>query len=150
LEREEINITLEENPMPVDVVVHSKRPSALQQEITIGSHRLDSDELRDLGGEDRGPSPMELMAAALGSCTSMTVILYAQRKKWPLERVSVHVESDAPPGQALTSLVLEVSFEGNLDPEQRARLLEIAHKCPVHKTLTTGVQIETKTVEKIA
>ena len=124
------------------------------QEITAGAHRLRSDEPTSVGGTDRGPTPYDLLLAALGSCTSMTVGMYARRKQWPLTRVTVrlrhsriHAEDCAAceTGDAkLTVIDREIAFEGRLSEDQRARLLVIANHCPVHVTLTSQIDIRTR------
>lgn len=125
----------------------------LQNEVRYGAdHTLITDEPREVGGEDAGPDPYTLLLAALGSCISMTVQLYARRKAWPLERVTVRLRQkrihakdcaeciDAPEGH-VHRIERSVKFEGNLSEEQLARLQEIAHKCPVHKTLSSPIVI---------
>ena len=113
---------------------------------------LITDEPIAAGGEDAGPDPYTLLLAALGSCISMTATLYARRKGWPLERVTVRLrqsrihakdckECNRSEDGYVNRIEREVSFEGPLDPEQLARLQEISHKCPVHKTLTSEIVI---------
>jgi uncharacterized OsmC-like protein len=124
------------------------------QEITAGAHRIFSDEPKEAGGEDAGMSPYELFAAALGACTSMTIGMYARRKKWPLASVNVrlrHLKSHADDCSdceskdvALDRVERDIELIGNLTGEQRAKLLEIADKCPVHRTLTRGIEIQTR------
>ena len=134
-----------------DVIVTSL--SNLQNEVRYGdNHTLITDEPTEAGGEDGGPDPYTLLLAALGSCTSMTTMLYARRKAWPLERVTVHLRQrrihaadcleckDAKEGY-IHRIERSISFEGNLSLEQHIRLQEIAHKCPVHKTLTSPIVI---------
>ena len=115
-------------------------------------HTLVTDEPVDAGGEDAGPDPYTLLLAALGTCISMTVTLYARRKGWPLERVIVRLRQNrihAKDCEECTRgsegyvhrIERSVTFEGNLTDEHRARLKEIAHKCPVHKTLTSEIVI---------
>lgn len=125
----------------------------LRNEVRYGAdHTFITDEPVEAGGEDAGPDPYTLLLAALGSCISMTTMLYARRKAWPLERVTVRLRQKrihARDCQECTGsadgyvhrIERAVSFEGALDDEQRARLQEIAHKCPVHKTLTSEIVI---------
>lgn len=123
------------------------------QEITAGAHRLRSDEPISAGGTDTGPTPYDLLLAALGSCTSMTVGMYARRKQWPLTRLTVrlrhsrvHAEDCATcetQDTKLTVIDRDIHLEGSLGEEQRARLLVIANHCPVHVTLTSQIDIRT-------
>ena len=134
-----------------DVTVTSVKN--LQNEVRYGaSHTLITDEPVEADGDGAGPDPYSLVLAALGSCISMTVTLYARRKAWPLERVTVrlrtqriHAKDCAECTHTTDGFVQRiqraVTFEGNLSDEQRARLQEIAHKCPVHKTLTSEIVI---------
>ncbi len=130
--------------------------STFAQQITAGRHRLTGDEPESVGGNDAGPSPYDLLLAALGSCTSMTVGMYARNKNWPLERVTVWLrhskiyaadcsECETREGM-LDRIERDVRFEGPLTAEQRSRLLEIANKCPIHRTLTSEINIRTKIV----
>jgi putative redox protein len=111
------------------------------QTITIGPHSLVADEAVAAGGNDAGPEPHEILLAALGACTSMTVKLYADRKGWPLERCEVAVSIARETGKA--TFHRSISLVGPLDDDQRKRLLDIASKCPVHKTLTGTIAIDT-------
>jgi putative redox protein len=123
------------------------------QEITSGGHQLRSDEPVAAGGTDQGPTPYDLLLGALGSCTSMTVGMYARRKQWPLTRVTVHLSHSRAHARdcavcereqtMLTVINREVVFEGTLSDEQRARLLAIANRCPVHLTLESKIEIRT-------
>ncbi len=127
--------------------------SNLRNEVSYGGGRTFlADEPASLGGEGAGPDPYTLLLAALGSCVSMTLTLYARRKGWPLARVSVRLrqrrvhssdcaecESDAE--GFIHHIERAVELEGDLDDEQRARLREIAHRCPVHRTLTSEVVV---------
>ena len=114
------------------------------QDITIGTHRLRADEEADQGGGGTGVGPHELLLSALGACTSMTLRLYAERKGWPL--ASVHVALTAETVDGKYAITREITMVGDLDAAQRQRLLEIADKCPVHRTLTGEVVIQTKAV----
>jgi putative redox protein len=134
-----------------DVTVTSL--SNLKNEVRYGNEQtLVTDEPSAEGGEDAGPDPYTLLLSALGSCISMTVTLYARRKGWPLERVIVRLRQNrihAADCQECThttegfvhQIERSVTFEGNLSEEQRMRLHEISHKCPVHKTLTSEIVI---------
>jgi putative redox protein len=122
------------------------------QEIMVGHHRLVSDEPAPVGN-DAGPTPYDLLLAALGSCTSMTVRMYANRQGWPLERVRVtlrhsriHAEdcADCETKKGwIDHIDRELDLAGDLDDAQRQRLLHIANRCPVHQTLTSEVNIAT-------
>ena len=138
---------------PREVVVHGSA-KGFAQEVAVGGHRLTADEPAAAGGTDSGPGPYDLLLAALGSCTSMTVGLYARRKQWPLEAVRVrlrHAKVHAADCEdcetkvgMLDRIERDVELVGPLDAEQRARLLDIANKCPVHRTLTSEIAIRTR------
>jgi uncharacterized OsmC-like protein len=138
---------------PRTVTVHGSAAGFAQQ-ISVGPHRLAADEPIAAGGTDTGLNPYDLLLAALGSCTSMTVALYARRKRWPLEAVTVrlrhsriHAEDCATcdtKQRHLDHIDREMELTGALSEEQRTRLLEIADKCPVHRTLTSRIVIETR------
>ena len=125
----------------------------LQNEVRYGEHQtLKTDEPITAGGEGTGPDPYTLLLAALGSCISMTVTLYARRKAWPLERVTVKLsqerihardcaECTSSPEEFVHRIERTVVFEGELAEEQRARLQEIAGQCPVHRTVTSEIVI---------
>ncbi len=116
-----------------------------QQEVLTGNHTFFADEPADVGGLDTGPTPYDLLLAALGTCTSMTLRMYADRKKWPVEKISVRLEHSKIHAKDCESCESEqgrvdrieriITVEGDLDDDQRARLLEIANKCPVHRTI---------------
>ncbi len=122
------------------------------QEITAGHHRLVADEPAPTG-DDAGPTPYDLLLAALGACTSMTVRMYANRKGWPLERVRVtlrhsriHAKDCADCETTngwIDQIDRHIEFAGDLDDDQRQRLLHIAERCPVHQTLTSEVRVAT-------
>jgi putative redox protein len=133
------------------VVVASTGTGPFQQIMLDGRHTLHADEPVPAGGGDIGPGPYELLLMALGSCTSMTVHLYAAQKKWPLEQVivrlrqeRVHVRDCADceqPGAMVHRIEKAIELIGALDEAQRTRLLEIADRCPVHRTLTSRIEI---------
>jgi uncharacterized OsmC-like protein len=136
----------------MDVVVTSG--SGLRQDIRIGKHALVSDEPQAFGGADLGPSPYELLGAAIGACTSMTLRMYARAKGWPLQRVittirheKIHArdcaDCETKEGR-VDRLEREIELEGPLDDLQRKRLLEIAERCPVHRTLSSEVRLVTR------
>jgi putative redox protein len=124
------------------------------QEITAGPHHLRSDEPPTAGGTDTGPTPYDLLLSALGSCTSMTVAMYARRKGWSLNHVTVRLRHSRAHAKdcvdcetenaRLTIIDREVELEGSLTEDQRARLLAIANRCPVHLTLTSEIDIRTR------
>ena len=128
----------------------------LKQDIQLGPHHILADEPVEAGGEGRGPDPYELLLAALGACTSMTVLLYARRKQWPLQGVEVRLRHARVHAQdcadcetkdgMLDRIERELALEGELSPEQRERLLQIAERCPVHRTLTSEIRIESRLV----
>ncbi|MGH6680553.1 MAG: bifunctional alpha/beta hydrolase/OsmC family protein [Bradyrhizobium sp.] len=139
---------------PRSVLVRETRESKFQQTISIGPHRLTADEPVAAGGEDSGPGPYDFLLASLGACTSMTMRLYAERKALPLERVTVtlrhskiHAEDCAEcetKAGMLDQIDRIIAIEGDLNDDQRKRLIEIADKCPVHRTLTSEVRIVTR------
>jgi uncharacterized OsmC-like protein len=140
---------------PRGVVVRGSG-AGFSQEILAGSHRMTADEPASAGGTDTGPSPYEFLLAALGSCTSITVGMYARRKGWPLEETTVHLRhskihatdcADCENKEAmLDHIERDIHFAGPLTAEQRSKLLEIANKCPVHRTLTSKIEITTRAV----
>lgn len=126
-------------------------------DIKVGKHYLTADEPEDVGGKNLGPSPYAYLLAALGACTSMTLRMYADRKKWDLKEVIVHLEHqkthalDAENSEGTSRKIDEmtrvIELEGNLDETQRARLLEMADRCPVHRTLHNDVVIKSSLKE---
>jgi putative redox protein len=122
--------------------ISSTAGGKFRQTIRIGRHELTADEKPPVGGEDAGPEPHEWLLAGLAACTSMTVKMYADRKGWPLEGVEVTVGGERRDGAFVFRRT--IVLRGALSEEQRAHALEIANKCPVHKTLTGTIQIETE------
>lgn len=142
---------------PRQVVVRETRKSKFNQIISVGPHRLVADEPVAAGGEDAGPGPYDFLLAGLGACTSMTMRLYADRKSLPLDRVTVTLkhskiyakdcaECETRDGM-LDQIERDIAIDGALDAEQRKKLMEIADKCPVHRTLTSEIRIVTKAVD---
>lgn len=140
---------------PRETVVHG-RADGFAQEITVGGHRLRADEPRGVGGTDSGPSPYDLLLSALGTCTSMTVALYARRKQWPLEAVTVRLrhsrihaadcaDCETREGK-LDRIERDLELHGDLTEDQRSRLLEISYRCPVRRTLTSEIDIKSRLV----
>ncbi|HZF48986.1 MAG TPA: OsmC family protein [Polyangiaceae bacterium] len=140
------------------IVIVQGRADSLKQTIEVGPHRLLSDEPEALGGCDQGPDPYELLLASLGSCTSMTLAIYARRKQWPLEGVTVRLrhakihagdclDCETKAGK-IDLIEREIELSGPLTAEQRAGLLAIADRCPVHRSLTTEISIQTRLLEK--
>jgi putative redox protein len=139
---------------PGTVVVREAGTGRFAQEIAAGRHALSADEPVDYGGDDGGPTPYDLVLAGLGACTSMTVRMYAARKGWPLDRVSVTLAHDKIHAAdcadcetrdgRIDRIERRLALDGALDEAQRARLLEIADKCPVHKTLKGEIEILTE------
>lgn len=142
---------------PRNVVVRETRNSKFRQAIATGPHRLLADEPVAAGGEDTGPGPYDFLLASLGACTSMTMRMYADRKSLPLERVTVtlrhqkiHAEDCAEcetKAGMLDQIDRVIAMEGALDAEQRKKLMEIADKCPVHRTLTSEIRIVTRAAD---
>lgn|SRR5512145_902065 len=137
-----------------EVLVAETGVGPFGQVVLAGRHTLSADEPVTVGGNDGGPGPYDFLLIALGACTSMTVRLYARRKEWPLEQVivrlrhaKIHAEDCADcetRAGMLDAIERDIEFVGAIDAEQRQRLLEIADKCPVHRTLTSEIKIRTK------
>jgi putative redox protein len=135
------------------VIVSSE--SGLAQEIVAGKHRFLADEPAPIG-TDTGPSPYDLLLAAVGSCTSMTLRMYAQRKGWDLKRVTVRLAHSRIHAEDcvgcetkqgfLVQIDREIEVSGSLDEEQKRRLLEIAERCPLHRTLKSEINIRTSLI----
>ncbi|WP_439393601.1 bifunctional alpha/beta hydrolase/OsmC family protein [Bradyrhizobium sp. PMVTL-01] len=142
---------------PRKVLVQETRKSKFNQLVTVGPHHLVADEPKAAGGEDAGPGPYDFLLAGLGACTSMTMRLYADRKSLPLDRVTVTLkhskiyakdcaECETREGM-LDQIERDIAIDGALDAEQRKKLMEIADKCPVHRTLTSEIRIVTNAVD---
>jgi len=136
-----------------EVVVRSAG-GGFRQEVTAGPHRMVVDEPASVGGSDAGPSPYGLLLAALGSCTAMTLQMYARTKGWPLESVEVRLSHDKIHAKDCAScetkegkldrIEREVIVGGPLTDDQRKRLAEIADRCPVHRTLASEIHVHTR------
>jgi putative redox protein len=142
---------------PRQVVVQETRNGKFQNTVAIGPHHLLADEPRSAGGDDSGPGPYDFLLTALGACKSMTMRLYADRKSLPLERATVTLnhakiyakdcaECETKEGM-LDQIEVAIGLEGPLDADQHKRILEIADKCPVHRTLTSEIHIVTRGVD---
>ena len=117
----------------------SGKSDGFLQDIVIRDFTLIGDEPTEVGGSNQGPTPYEYLLAALGTCTSMTLSMYARKKEWPLENVRVDLKHEKVDKVDVFHRVVHV--EGDLSREQRERLLEIANRCPVHRTLESDIQI---------
>ena len=129
------------------VVARTVTNGGFRTTIDVRGVQIVADEPVEVGGEGLGPTPYELLSAALGACTSMTLRLYAKRKDWTLPSFTVSVTHDIVPdggdGRPRDSFNRYIAFESAVDPDQRLKLLEIADKCPVHRTLMRGFVIAT-------
>src|SRR6185503_17127121 len=150
-----LDMVPEPDEMPIEgVLVAETRNGKFEQSVVAGKHRYRADEPTSVGGNGSGPSPYDYLLAGLGACTSMTIRLYADLKKIPLDRVSVLLKHDKIHAAdceecetregKIDRIDREIRLEGELSAEQRARLLEIADKCPVHRTLHSEISIRTK------
>jgi putative redox protein len=126
---------------PNSAKVYKAPDGKLQQIIEVGRHRWIADEPPDVGGDDAGPSPFDMLDAALGACTALTVTMVANRKQMPLKDVRVDVAHTQADG--VYRMQRRIDLVGQLSEEQRQYLLGIANKCPVHRTLTGKIEIET-------
>jgi putative redox protein len=137
----------------MEIVVAESGKGKFSQEITIGSHILTADEPVLNGGNDLGPSPYDFLLTALGSCTAMTLRMYADFKKIPLEKTIVRLQHEKiyakdcadceSPNAKIDHITRQIELHGELSDEDRQKLLEIANKCPVHRTLTSQTSITT-------
>lgn len=110
-------------------------------ELLTSGHTIIADEPEEVGGSNLGPAPGEFLMISLASCTAITLRMYADRKKWSVDKIRVEVASEKVDTKTLFKR--EISFEGALDDDQRKRLLQIANSCPVHKTLTNPIEVQT-------
>jgi putative redox protein len=127
----------------------ARRRAGLEHELEIREHRLIADEPPEEGGTDRGPTPSELLAASLASCTSITLLMYAGRKEWELGELEVAADFTPGTPEAPARFTVEIRTPAELTEEQRERLLTIAGKCPVHRTLAAqdvGIEDSLETV----
>ena len=121
---------------------------SLKHDVEMRSHTLVADEPKDEGGEDQGPSPQELLAASLASCTAITMEMYAKRKGWELGDLAVHVEYEPAQRGSPTRFRMRIELPKELPEDQRDRLMQIGAKCPVHRVLEGEVMFE-ETVELV-
>jgi uncharacterized OsmC-like protein len=150
-------VSAQQSEKTPDVVVHGSARS-FRQDVVVGKHSLAADEPVGAGGSDAGPDPYDYLLTALGACTSMTVGLYARRKEMPLENITVSLwhsriyaidceECETKEGM-LDRIDVEVELTGSLSAEQHTKLMEIAGKCPVHRTLTSEINIRLRPAQK--
>jgi putative redox protein len=147
---------LQQSIVPGSVIVASTGMGPFEQILLDGRHTLRADEPVAVGGGDVGPSPYELLLMALGSCTSMTINMYATRKKWALDQVVVRLRHERAypddcvncedPKSKIDRIWCSIELVGALDDAQRTRLMEIGRQCPVHRTLTNKIEIRTELV----
>jgi len=145
------------------ITVRQVPGKAYAMEMANGRHQVVVDELPDNGGEDLGPQPYEMLLGALGGCTAITLLMYANRKQWPVEDVTVTLTHDkvqpamseafspeeieaAGPTAKLDLIQMQVFVKGDLDEEQLSRLLEIANRCPIHRTLDARPKITSELI----
>jgi putative redox protein len=148
--------TLQGSLPPGSVMVASAGTGPYEQILLDGRHALRADEPRAVGGGDAGPGPYELLLMALGSCTSMTINMYAARKHWALEQIVVQLRHERVHADdcvncqdaksKIDRILCSIELIGELDEAQRKQLIEIAKKCPIHRTLTNKVEIRTDLV----
>jgi putative redox protein len=129
------------------VTVEETGKGKFQVEVTAAGKHFLVDEPVEVGGLGSGPNPYDLLKSALGACTVMTVRLYAEHKKIPLDRVGVRVTHHRPDLQSRDIFTCEITLQGTLDAAQRQQLFAVAQRCPVHKTLDRGSDVETKLVD---
>jgi putative redox protein len=121
---------------------------SLEHQVSVRDHRLTCDELQKLGGSDSGPSPQELLAASLASCTAITMEMYAQRKGWDIGDIEVDVDYEPAQRGSLTRFVIDVRMPHDVPEERRQRLMQIGAKCPIHRTLEGEAMFDEKVTLK--
>jgi len=133
--------------MGTQVLVKERAGGIYTQDISARDHKIYGDEPESLGGADLGLTPYELVLAGLGSCTTITLRMYADRKEWPVTHIACDVKfkKSGPDGKS-NVFVREITIEGDVDEKQRARMLQIADKCPVHRLLESASEIRTELV----
>ena len=138
--------------MSQKVIVRLKAEDIFTSEVASGKHLLIADEPENEGGKDLGPAPYDLLCASLGSCTAMTIRMYTDLKKWELKSVEVALKHSKvvindsegnPTNDKKDHILREITLLGNLDEKKKERIIKIANKCPVHKTLSPAIDIET-------
>ncbi len=122
----------------------ARQQTKFTHDLEVGQHHLTADEPEDMGGEDMGPSPQELLAASLASCTAITIEMYAKRKGWQVDDLAVDVDYEPAQRGSPTRFTMKVQLPKELPEDQRERLLQIAAKCPVHRTLEGEVMFDEK------
>lgn len=147
-------LRLKKGKFTMEVIVEETGKGKFSQTISVGDHTLQADEPKTMGGEDLGPSPYEFILAGLGACTSMTIRMYANHKKIALEKIIVKLtieknyakdcENCENKQSRIDHIIRTIELTGNLDDTDRKRLLEIANRCPVHRTLTHPAIITTQ------
>ena len=139
---------------PHFVTVAENGQGRYQQEVVAGRHRYLADEPASMGGEDAGPAPFDYLLSALGACTSMTLRMYAEVKALPLRHVGVALshEKIEIDGQKIDRITRDIALDGDLTPEQRTRMLEIANRCPIHRTIGGGsnLRVESRRLARTA
>jgi putative redox protein len=132
------------------VLVSENGKGRYQQTVSVGRHTLIADEPLSVGGADAGPAPFDYLLTALGACTSMTLRMYAEIKKLPLTGIHVelkHEKIDVEGVGKVDRIERNITLTGDLSPEQRSRMLEIANKCPVHRTLRSDIRIDSALID---
>jgi putative redox protein len=125
------------------IIAHTGK-ELYKTEIKSATHTIISDEPESKGGKDLGFEPKELLASSLAACTSITLQMYANRKEWNLTDVKVEVSFDTDPAENKSKIIRNIQLFGDLDNDQKTRLLNIADKCPIHKILTNPIEITTE------